>query len=410
MPSIPGYEILGELGRGGMGVVYKAKDLRNDRLVAVKLILSGRGAAFTELARFRIEAEAIGSLQHPNIVESRGIGVHLGYPFFVPEYAENGSLTGRIRSKQMPCDWTAHICLKLAPAMQHAHERGILHRDLKPSNVLMMAADIPKITDFGLAKFTPHYDKEVMTIVIPAGFADGIMKVKRDSSHITAQADAEVTSTFEHDIVRTEWKRVIGTPSIGDEQRLDEIKQFIQKALRQASLDLPGESQVLAELTKSGAIMGTPQYMSPEQASGRSTEVGLSADIYSLGAIMYEMLTGQPPFTGQMFQVMREVRTTPPVPPRQWRDSVDLGLEAICMKCLEKSIQSRYESMGSLAEDIQRFLSGAEVGALHEASPSDRQLGSVREVQESSQTDPSTRSTTSQAVATRTKSWWEFWR
>jgi serine/threonine protein kinase len=150
--------------------------------------------------------------------------------------------------------------------------------------------------------------------------------------------------------------------------------------------------------------------MSPEQASGRITEVGPAADIYSLGAVMYEMLTGQPPFIGQMMQVIAEVINKPPVPPRQRRDSIEPGLEAICMKCLEKHVERRYENMGSLAEDLQRFLSGSEVRALHETSPSDRQLGSVRQPQESSQTHPSTRSTTSQAVATRTKSWWQFWR
>ena len=149
-----------------------------------------------------------------------------------------------------------------------------------------------------------------------------------------------------------------------DEQRLDNIGQFIQEALRQASLDLPGESQVREKLTKSGAIMGTPQYMAPEQAWGRIEEVGPPADIYSLGAIMYEMLTGRPPFTGDPVKVITEVRSRPPVPPRQRRDSIEPGLEAICMKCLEKTVERRYESMGSLAEDFQRFLSGAEVGAL----------------------------------------------
>lgn len=162
LPAIPGYEILGELGRGGMGIVYKAMDLRNDRLIAVKMILSGRGANLLELARFRIEAEAIGSLEHPNIVLIHEVGVHQGYPFFVLEYAEGGSLAKRIREQPMPCDWTAQITLKLALAMQHAHEQGIIHRDLKPANVLFMSDDIPKITDFGLAKFTMEYDREMI--------------------------------------------------------------------------------------------------------------------------------------------------------------------------------------------------------------------------------------------------------
>ena len=139
---------------------------------------------FIELARFRIEAEAIGSLEHPNIVQIHDIGVHLGYPFFVLEYAEGGSLAGRIRSQPMSCDWTAQTCLKLALAMQHAHERGIIHRDLKPSNVLLMSDDIPKITDFGLAKFTTEYDPEMMTIGIPRDFTDLTVMMKKDFERI----------------------------------------------------------------------------------------------------------------------------------------------------------------------------------------------------------------------------------
>ena len=364
IPSIPGYEILGELGRGGMGIVYKAQNLKYDRLVALKMILSGRGAAFLELARFRIEAEAIASLAHPNIVLIHEVGVHLGYPFFVLEYAEGGSLAEKIRAHPMPCDWTAQITLKLALAMQHAHERGIIHRDLKPSNVLLMSDDIPKITDFGLAKFTtgddsPSDARSGMTIIFPEDFTE-LTRMRQDFERIKETANDDVTTTFEDYVVRTEWKQKIGTPDAEDEQRLDDIGQFIQEALRQASLDLPGESQVRENLTESGAIMGTPQYMAPEQAWGRIEEVGPSADIYSLGAIMYEMLTGRPPFTGDLCQVITEVRSRPPVPPRQRRDSIDPGLEAICMKCLEKTVERRYQSMENLADDLQRFMDGGQ--------------------------------------------------
>ena len=192
--------------------------------------------------------------------------------------------------------------LKLALAMQHAHERGIIHRDLKPSNVLLMSDDIPKVTDFGLAKFTtgddgPSDARSGMTITFPEVFTE-LTRMRQDFESIKETANDDVTTTFEDYVVRTEWKRKIGTPNAEDEQRLDDIGQFIQEALRQASLDLPGESQVRENLTRSGAIMGTPQYMAPEQAWGRIEEVGPPADIYSLGAIMYEMLTGRPPFTG----------------------------------------------------------------------------------------------------------------
>jgi serine/threonine protein kinase len=253
----------------------------------------------------------------------------------------------------------------------------------------MMSDDTPKVTDFGLAKFTPKYDPEMMTVGIPADFIDLTVAMKDDSEPIDETAKDDSTTTFEDEvdltdwkigtpsedeIVLTEWKKKIGTPSIADEQRLDDVKHFIHEALRQASLDLPRGSQGLVNLTRSMAIMGTPQYMSPEQALGKIAEVGPATDIYSLGAIMYEMLTGRPPFTGQVLQVMAEVIQTPPVPPRQRRDSVDAGLGAICMRCLEKTIVRRYESMGSLAEDLQRFLSGTEVGALHETLPSDPHL------------------------------------
>jgi serine/threonine protein kinase len=183
-------------------------------------------------------------------------------------------------------------------------------------------------------------------------------------------AREDLSTEFQDYVVRSEWKKRIGTPDAEDERHFEEMRQFIQEALRQASLDLPGESQVLAKLTRPGAIMGTPQYMAPEQASGRIEEVGPSADIYSLGAIMYEMLTGQPPFTGDRFRVIQEVISRLPVPPRQRRGSIDPRLDAICMKCLEKTVERRYKSMGHLAKDLHRFLTAAEVSALPDDLPS----------------------------------------
>jgi serine/threonine protein kinase len=409
IPSIPGYEILGELGRGGMGIVYKAQDLRNDRLVALKMILSGRGAVFLELARFRIDAEAIASLEHPNIVLIHEVGVHLGYPFFALEYAEGGSLATRIRAQLVPCDWTAQICLNLALAMQHAHERGIIHRDLKPANVLLMADDFPKITDFGLAKFTTEYDRETMTIGIPVDFTRFI-QMKKNFDRINKTTNDNLTTTFQETLVRTEWEKKIGTPNTEDEQRFDEIRQFIQEALRPASSDLPGELEVYENLTKSGAIMGTLKYMAPEQTLGGMEEVGPSADIYSLGAIMYEMLTGQPPFTGDTFQVIEKVRSRPPVLPSQRRDSVDPALEAICMKCLEKSVECRYQSMGTLAEDVRRFLSGDEVIAQRDTSRSSDGVAPASDSDDNAKIETAVSMGTTEPGQSTTKSWWQFWR
>jgi serine/threonine protein kinase len=291
--------------------------------------------------------------------------------------------------------------------MQHAHERGIIHRDLKPANVLLMSNDLPKITDFGLAKFTTAA-REFLTISIPETFSD-LPPVERDLGKMRESA-AEVGMTLADYAIRTEWNQRIWTPSIGNEQRLDAIRQFIQEAQREASYELRAESEALEKLTRSRTIMGTPQYMAPEQAAGHIGEVGASADIYSLGTIMYEMLTGRPPFTGQMVQVMSDVIRRPPVQPRQRRDSIDPGLEAICMKCLEKTIDRRYQSMGRLAEDLQRFMNGAEVSALNETSSLNPHVHSDDEARETSPTDPFPRSTTSTAGETKTKSWWQFWR
>jgi serine/threonine protein kinase len=294
--------------------------------------------------------------------------------------------------------------------MQHAHERGIVHRDLKPANVLLMAHDVPKITDFGLAKFTMNYDPVMLTIGIPTDFASPTVSRTTISESTKATARDNLTTSFEDDVVRTEWKRMIGTGSVDDERRLDDIRQFIQDAQRQASCDLSGESEALEKLTRSRTIMGTPQYMAPEQASGLIEKVGPSADIYSLGAVMYEMLTGRPPFTGQLVQVMAEVINKAPIPPRQRRDSVEPGLEAICLKCLEKAAKRRYESMGQLAEDLQRFMNGAEVSALVNASPSEPRVHSDKNDHGSAQTSSRPGSATLQVGETTTKSWWQFWK
>jgi serine/threonine protein kinase len=457
--NIPGYEILDELGRGGMGIVYKAQDLKHDRPVALKMILSGRGANLLELARFRIEAEAIGSLAHPNIVLIHEVGVHLGFPFFVLEYAEGGSLAGRIRAQSMPCDWTAHICLKLALAMDHAHERGIIHRDLKPSNVLLMSADIPKVTDFGLAKFTTgdEWENDVrqgVTIVIPEVFQqltelrsefrgndqdaedrtdddpaklmqkqgrsdrqirrclDSMRALTREETAEQMEEDRreDRSSSFQEFVIRSLWKKQIWTPDIEDDQRLDAMRQFIQEALRQGSMDSPKESFARQKLTKSGAIMGTPQYMAPEQARGWIEEVGPSADVYSVGAIMYEMLTGRPPFTGDAYQVLSDVRKRPPVPPRQLRSSLDPGLEAICMKCLAKSAERRYDTMRRLAEDLQRYLEGAEVSAIRETSSPGQPLGDPIDSTGTATTKTWVTDRTAEADSKKSRSWWRFWR
>jgi serine/threonine protein kinase len=421
-----GYEILGELGRGGMGIVYKARDLQRDRLVALKMIPSGRGAVILELARFRIEAEAIASLAHPNIVRIHAVGVHLGYPYFALEFASGGCLAERIRGQPMPCDWTSEVTQKLALAMQHAHERGIVHRDLKPSNILMMSGDVPKITDFGLAKFTTaeeYWDsaRSGMTISLPRAFLEmtqlrqGFRRLEvesRDGAIVGPPAEVaqDRSTAFQDYVIRSEWGRITGAPELEGEPRLSEIRRFIQDALEQASCELAGDSPARARLTGAGAIMGTPQYMAPEQAWGETDGVGPSADIYALGAIIYEMLTGQPPFTGDSYQVIVKARSQPPVPPRQRRDSVDPSLEAICLKCLEKTPERRYESMKRLAEDLGRFLGRLEVSALRERLSDSRPVDAAIGPRDIGETRTWIPDGTTEPGSGRVKSWWQFWK
>jgi serine/threonine protein kinase len=273
---VPGYDILGELGRGGMGVVYKARQVKANRIVALKMILSGAHADETDLARFRTEAEAIARLQHPHIVQVYEVGEHDGKPFFSLEFCAGGSLNDRLDGTPLQPKEAAQLVETLARAMQAAHEKNVIHRDLKPANVLLAEDGQLKISDFGLAKKTDE-----------------------------------------------------------------------------------GAGQ-----TVSGSIVGTPSYMAPEQADGRSREVGPAADVYALGAILYELLTGRPPFKAATpldtaLQVIRDE----PVPPRRLQPKTPTDLETICLKCLHKEPKRRYATARDLAEDLERFQAGRPVQA-----------------------------------------------
>jgi serine/threonine protein kinase len=253
-PTVPGYEILRELGRGGMGVVYKARHLGLDRIVALKMILVGEYAGAQERARFRSEAETVARLQHPNIVQIHEVGEQGGRAFFSLEFAAGGSLAQKIAAAPPSEAEAAGLVETLARAMHAAHERGVVHRDLKPANVLLTADGTPKIADFGLAK-----------------------RLDADARH-----------------------------------------------------------------TRSGAVLGTPSYMAPEQASGKGGAVGPPADVYALGAILYELLTGRPPFRADTpWDTVVLVLTEDPVPPSRLRARVPHDLETICLMCLEKEPAKR---------------------------------------------------------------------
>ncbi|HMF17253.1 MAG TPA: serine/threonine-protein kinase, partial [Gemmataceae bacterium] len=270
LPLIPGYEILRELGRGGMGVVYQARQVSLNRLVALKMILAGSHASEADLARFHTEAKAIAALHHPHIVQVYEIGEHEGKPYFSLEFCAGGSLARKLDGTPLPPQGAAHLVETLARAMEAAHQKGIIHRDLKPANVLHLEDGTPKVTDFGLAK------------------------------------------------------------------KLNEAGQ-----------------------TASGAVLGTPSYMAPEQASGKGKEVGPPADVYALGAILYELLTGRPPFRApSVLDTLLQVVSDEPVPPRQLQSKTPRDLETICLKCLQKKPGKRYASALALAEDLRRYQAG----------------------------------------------------
>jgi WD40 repeat protein/predicted Ser/Thr protein kinase len=274
LPKIPGYEIVRELGKGGMGVVYLARQLQADRLVALKMIRDSAFAGPDDRARFRIEIQAAAGLSHPNIVRVYEVGETEGRPYFAQEYLEGDSLDRRLAATPQAPRASAQIVETLARAMQSAHEHHVIHRDLKPANVLFTADGAPKITDFGLAK----------------------------------------------------------------------------------RLDVP------AALTPTAAVLGTPSYMAPEQARGHSRDVGPAADIYALGAVLYELLTGRPPFlAATLLDTLLLVIDAEPVPPGRLQPKVPRDLETICLKCLEKEPARRYGSAGALADDLNRFFRGEPV-------------------------------------------------
>jgi WD40 repeat protein/serine/threonine protein kinase len=275
-PTVAGYEILGELGRGGMGVVYHARQVRLDRPCALKMILAGAYATPEAVARFLAEARAIARLRHPHVVQIYHIGEADGLPFLELEYVEGGSLDRKLDGIPWTPDRAARLAEQLARGIAEAHRLGIVHRDLKPGNVLLASDGVPKITDFGLAK------------------------------------------------------------ALGSE----------------------------SGLTRTESIMGSPSYMAPEQAEGRASQAGPAADVYALGATLYALVVGRPPFQAATpIDTVLQVINEEPISPRRLNASIPLDLESICLKCLAKEPAKRYASAAALAEDLRRYLNGEPIVA-----------------------------------------------
>lgn len=297
--AIPGYRTVGGIGRGGMGVVYKAWQLKVNRLVALKVFSTAEFSDDLALARFLREAETIGRLNHPNIIRIYDAGRHRKLPYMAVELATHGSLADLLRRGPLPERETAELLKQFALAVHAAHGAGVIHRDLKPANVLLFAKGNPD--DAGRSR------------------VDTATLLSHESRHIAADLNSL-------------------EPKIADFG---------------LALFMEGESR----LTQTGTVLGTPCYMAPEQTRGDKAVVGPSADIYALGVILYECLTGHPPFQGKSaVETMGLVRESEPVHPRRLRKSIPRDLETICLKCLAKEPSRRYCSAQELADDLDRFL------------------------------------------------------
>jgi eukaryotic-like serine/threonine-protein kinase len=276
IPEVAGYEILEELGRGGMGVVYKARQVRLNRFVALKMILAGDHAGPEAAVRFLAEAEAVGRLRHPNIVQIHAFGDQDGRPYFEMEYVAGGSLADRLDGAPWPTRDAARLVETLSLAIHEAHRLGIVHRDLKPANVLLNEDGTPKVADFGLAKWM----------------------------------------------------------------------------------------DVESGLTRTDHVLGSPSYMAPEQAEGGGTHVGPAADVYALGAILYELIAGRPPFrAATVLETLEQVKLAEPIPPDRLQPGLPRDLATICLKCLRKDPTKRYAGALALGEDLRRFAAGEPIRA-----------------------------------------------
>jgi serine/threonine protein kinase/predicted Zn-dependent protease len=328
-PQIAGYEILAEVGHGGMGVIYKARQVGLNRIVALKMILTGHHANPAQLARFRAEAEAVARLQHPNIVQVHEVGDQDGRPYFSMEFVNGGSLAQALNNTPQSAIPAANLVKTLARAIQVAHERGIIHRDLKPANILIQRSEVRSRRSEVRGQEAEVRGQKVEVqgqhSELRNQSSDGLRKVTPFADLCSQTSD-------------------LWTPT---SDLCPKITDF----------GLAKHLDVDATQTGSGLILGTPSYMAPEQADGKGRAIGPATDIYALGAVLYELLAGRPPFKAStQLETLRLVLSEEPTSLTHLHLTVPRDLETICLKCLEKDPSRRYGSALALAEDLERFL------------------------------------------------------
>jgi WD40 repeat protein/serine/threonine protein kinase len=314
------YELMEELGRGGMGIVYRARQRSVRRQVALKLLHFGPMAGEETVKRLRMEATAAGCLRHPHIVAIHEVGIHQDQHYLAMDYVAGPNLSNLAANQPWPAQRAARLVKTVAEAIQYAHDQGILHRDLKPSNILVDGDDQPRITDFGLAKRFSLSGENKRDQEARSSLPD------TPSSHPSPPLGEKVPGG-----------RMRGCSPEGDAQIWDEFHS----------------------LTVTGQVLGSPNYMPPEQASATKGKIGRHSDVYSLGAVIYHLLTGRPPFVGEtMTATLHHVLEIEVASPRLLNPRVPVDLETICLKCLEKEPQRRYATARELAEELGRFLNG----------------------------------------------------
>jgi len=329
------YELLEEIARGGMGVVHKARQVSLNRIVALKMILTGQLAGEDDVKRFHAEAEAAANLDHPGIVPIFEVGCHAGQHYFSMGYVEGQSLAEPLRDGPLAPRQAAELVRQVAEAVQYAHDHGVIHRDLKPANVLLHKDEGGRMKDEGgRMKDEGGRRKD----------EGGRMKNEGGRMKNEGQSSAKSSSSF------------IPHPS-----SLQHPSSFQPRI---TDFGLAKQVEADSNLTASGQVLGTPSFMPPEQASGKLDQVGPQSDVYALGAILYACLTGRPPFqAASPVDTLMQVMDQEPAAPRQLNHGVPRDLDTICLKCLEKEPRRRYASAQALADDLGRYLQGEPIDA-----------------------------------------------